>query len=200
METYEQPPFIDVDAIGEGLFTLQNPKLGEGGQASVWRAQEVSDTQREVAVKVVECGMEDLNRGNPSILEKFQSEARTWHQFSTSSYVVKLFYTYRYRVRSNNKAYLCFVMELAELGDLSKNLAERSLFASRKKDLFAFLRRIASAIKEGHDKDITHGDIKPHNVLLFKSDGRIIPKVMDFGLGISTSEEVTTVSYTHLRA
>ena len=190
MDTFNQPPFIDVDSIGEGSFVLGR-KLGEGGQASVWRAQEISDSQREVAVKVVECPMDHLNRGNPSILEKFQSEARTWHQFSTSSYVVKLFYTYRYRGRGNNTAYLCFVMELAELGDLSKNLSKRSLFASRKKDLFAFLRRIASAIKEGHDKDITHGDIKPHNVLLFKSDGRIIPKVMDFGLGISTSDDVT---------
>jgi serine/threonine protein kinase len=191
METYEQPPFTDVDVIGEGLFTIMHPKLGEGGQASVFRAQEISDIGRDVAVKVVECEMEDLNKGNPSILVRFQSEARTWHLFSSSSYVVNLFATHRFRARSNNKVYLCFVMEFAELGDLSKNLTKRSLFAARRKDLFAFLRRIASAIKEGHDKDITHGDIKPHNVLLFKSDGRIIPKVMDFGLGISTSEDVT---------
>jgi serine/threonine protein kinase len=187
---FTDPPFTDVETIGDGTFSLAFPKLGEGGQASVYRAQEISDARRQVAVKIVECPMEDLNRGKPSILEKFQSEARTWNQFSTSSYVVKLFYTFRYRIKREDKAVLCFVMEYAELGDLSRNLAKRHLFASRRKDLYAFLRCIASALKEGHDKDITHGDIKPHNVLLFKSDGRIIPKVMDFGLGISTSEDV----------
>lgn len=188
---FPEPPFIDVEKVGEGLFELTFPKLGEGGQASVYRAKEISDTRREVAVKVVECKMSDLNKGSPSILAKFQSEARTWHQFSTSSYVVKLFYTYRYRIQRADTVFLCFVMELAELGDLSKNLKQKCSFIARKKDLFGFLKQIASAIKEGHDKDITHGDIKPHNVLLFKSDGRIIPKVMDFGLGISTSEDVT---------
>ncbi len=192
MEPYEQPPFIEVDFIGQGLFELEHPKLGEGGQASVFRAREISDAQREVAVKIVECDKKDLDRGAPSILARFQSEARTWHQFSSSSYVVKLFYTYRYHIILEDKCYLCFVMEFAELGDLSKSLAKKCLpFITRRKDLFAFLRRIALAIKEGHDKDITHGDIKPHNVLLFKSDGRIIPKVMDFGLGISTSDDVT---------
>jgi len=189
-ETEEQPPFIDVEVIGESAFVLGR-KLAEGGQASVYLAQEISDTRREVAVKIIECGKDDLHKGNPSILARFQSEVRTWNQFSTSSYVVKLFYTYRYRARSDGKMFFCFVMEYAQLGDLSKNLSKCALFCNRRKDLFAFLRYIALAIKEGHDKDITHGDIKPHNVLLFKSDGRIIPKVMDFGLGISTSDDVT---------
>lgn len=190
-ESDDQPPFIEVEHLGEGAFTLIYPQLAAGGQASVYRAKEISDTRREVAVKIVECGMKDLSRGSPSILLKFQSEVSTWNHFSSSSYVVKLFYTFRYHVRATDTAFLGFVMEYAELGDLSKNLAKRSLFGARRKDLFAFLRHIASAIKEGHDKDITHGDIKPHNVLLFKGDGRIIPKVMDFGLGVSTSEDVT---------
>src|ERR1039457_7179324 len=120
-ETDEQPPFIDVDVIGEGAFVLGR-KLAEGGQASVYLAQEISDTGREVAVKIVECRMDDLHKGKPSILAKFQSEVRTWNQFATSSYVVKLFYTYRYRARSGDRAFFCFVMEYAQLGDLSRNL------------------------------------------------------------------------------
>jgi serine/threonine protein kinase len=190
-EDEEQPPFVEVEYLGEGTFTVDLEKLAEGGQASVYRGKEISDTRRDVAVKIVECDLSDLNRGSPSIITKFQSEVRIWNQFSTSSYVVRLFYTFRYRVRSTDKIFLCFVMEFAELGDLKKNLAEKATFAGRRKDLYAFLRQIASAIKEGHDKDITHGDIKPRNVLLFKGDGRIIPKVMDFGLGVSTSDDVT---------
>jgi serine/threonine protein kinase len=187
-EEDDQPPFIEVDVIGKGAFELGG-KLGEGGQASVYLARELSDTRRPVAVKVVECRMADLHKGSPSVIKRFQSEVRTWNQFASSSYVVKLFYTFRYRAR--DVAFFCFVMEYAELGDLSKNLQNRSLFSPRRKDLLVFLRHLALAIKEGHNKDITHGDIKPHNVLLFKGDGKIIPKVMDFGLGISTSEDVT---------
>ena len=184
--------FIEVERVGAELFEPLIAKIGEGGNASVWRTVELGDTKRIVAVKLVQCRPVELEQGDPSLLERFKDEVKTWNEFATSRHVVRLFYTFRHRTPPPNEVcFLGFVMEHADLGDLSKNLHNRVLFARRRRDMYSFLRRIALAIKEGHDKDITHGDIKPHNVLLFKSDGAISPKVMDFGMGISASFDVT---------
>ena len=184
--------FVEVDFAGEGFVEPLITKIGEGGNASVFRSVEVLDTKRTVAVKLVDCSPEDLHKGTPSLLERFKDEIKTWNEFATSRHVVRLFYPFRHKTRPpNERCFLGIVMEHADLGDLSKNLNNRDLFARRRRDLYSFLRRIALAIKEGHDKDITHGDIKPHNVLLFKSDGSISPKVMDFGMGLSASLDIT---------
>src|SRR6266487_3984621 len=47
------------------------------------------------------------------------------------------------------------------------------------------------AIQHAHQKGVIHRDIKPSNVLVTKSDGAPVPKVIDFGIAKATQGKLT---------
>lgn len=54
--------------------------------------------------------------------------------------------------------------------------------------IIKIMEDIAQGLKEIHDAGLTHQDIKPDNILLFKnSDGTITAKITDFGLTVENS-------------
>jgi serine/threonine protein kinase len=48
---------------------------------------------------------------------------------------------------------------------------------------YNIVSQIISAIEIAHSKNILHRDISPNNILLFESNGQLLIKVSDFGLG-----------------
>jgi serine/threonine protein kinase len=69
---------------------------------------------------------------------------------------------------------VCIVMELCEGGDLLSLLLDSELSDSERKQIF---KGVAAGVKYLHDLGLTHGDLKPENVMLTE-DG--IVKLIDF--------------------
>lgn len=179
-----------VDQIGQGIFTLEC-QIGKGGGGTVWRATELERPNRLVAVKLITYLEEEYEEKEPAIQDLFSREAETWAEFQRSPHVVQLYRTFQQKVRSSDgfRYVLGFVMELAPEGDLKNAIQKRTISIDGVERL-TFLIDIAKALQEGHFKGILHRDLKPANVLLFKSiSKRFVPKLMDFGLSI-TSERV----------
>jgi serine/threonine protein kinase len=51
---------------------------------------------------------------------------------------------------------------------------------------YEIVEQIVNAIRYAHSKNILHRDISPNNVLVFLTDGKLVIKVCDFGLGKDT--------------
>ncbi|CAG9998450.1 unnamed protein product [Clonostachys byssicola] len=76
------------------------------------------------------------------------------------------------------------VLEMSELGnllDFAISPAGRELNIYKRLEICI---EIGCAIADMHSYGIIHGDIKPHNVLVFKSDTGFRPKVADFGYSV----------------
>jgi serine/threonine protein kinase len=56
-------------------------------------------------------------------------------------------------------------------------------------DLFI---QVCQAIQHAHQKGIIHRDIKPSNILVSVNDGRMVPKIIDFGIAKAASGQKLT--------
>lgn len=139
-------------------------KLGEGGMAEVWYAE--NSLQKTAAVKILQqrfCGM-------PEIVSRFENEAKVMVQLSHPH--IRNIYDY-----STVNGCPCMVMEYLEGKDLSQRLKEGERFSNEQ--LAAWWNDLVDALQYTHRKNIIHRDIKPSN-LFITEDGRI--KVLDFGI------------------
>jgi uncharacterized repeat protein (TIGR01451 family) len=55
-------------------------------------------------------------------------------------------------------------------------------------ELFVLL---CEGVQHAHQKAIIHRDLKPSNVLVVEQDGRLLPKVIDFGVAKATAQRLT---------
>lgn len=82
---------------------------------------------------------------------------------------------------------LFIVLELMQGGDLLARIIGRQRLHERTAKLYFV--QMCHAIKYLHDKNITHRDIKPDNILLQTDDEETLLKVSDFGLSKSVSPD-----------
>ena len=138
--------------------------LGSGGMGVVYEAE---DTQlgRHVAVKVLS---EDLQR-DPSILERFQREARAASALNHPGICTV------HSIEQHEGQHF-IVMELLEGQTLAKRIGRQPMELGEILDLGI---QIADALESAHAKGIVHRDLKPVN-LIVNARGQI--KILDFGL------------------
>ncbi|MEM7323773.1 MAG: serine/threonine-protein kinase, partial [Actinomycetota bacterium] len=89
---------------------------------------------------------------------------------------------------------LGIVMERVSGGDLKARIEAGTITPTQ-------AVRIAAAVADGlqaiHDVDVIHRDLKPANILLATdADGRLMPKISDFGISRLVSEAMTRTSTT----
>ena len=158
-----------------GRYQLQH-KLGEGSMGAVFLARD-PQLERDIAIKVPY-----LSDGNHSkILSRFRAEARA--------------------VAAVNHPNICAIHEVSEDQGIpfivmalihGKSLYE--ILRDGEKPLeveqcFAWVEKIALAVREAHQQNVVHRDLKPSNIMINQRDE---PVIMDFGLALRRNDSTET--------
>jgi eukaryotic-like serine/threonine-protein kinase len=160
-----------------GRFLVQS-RLGRGGMAAVYRAQDPS-IGREVAIKFLHASLSE----DDECRMRFLREARAAGALSHPNIVVV------HDVGEiNSRPYMA--MELVEGAPLSERLEATPKMALR--DTVVIGVQLARALDYAHGRGIVHRDIKPGNIMLLPADNSI--KVADFGIArMDNSDDEHTV-------
>ncbi|MBK6923469.1 MAG: protein kinase [Deltaproteobacteria bacterium] len=148
-----------------GRYRLLRP-IGRGGMGEVWAARDPS-LDREVAVKVLRVDLDVARVG--SIIEE-----ATWLAQVSHPNVVEVFEV----VRLAEGAALVMELVAGETLLLWQRRPGRTTA-----EIVACYRQALAGLAAAHAVGVTHGDFKPHNVLV-GDDARA--RVVDFGLASST--------------
>src|SRR5262249_53784454 len=84
-----------------------------------------------------------------------------------------------------------FVMELIEGVPITAYCDEARLPLRQRLELFV---PVCQAVQHAHQKGVIHRDLKPSNVRVAQSDGKPVPKVIDFGVAKATGQQLTEES------
>ncbi len=144
--------------------------IGEGGMGVVYAGTHLR-LDRPVAVKFLAAG---LSQSAPSV-DRFLREARATSRLTHPNVVD----VRDVDVAEDGSVYM--VLELLEGESLAEHLERCGPLDLA--DTLALLVPVMDALAAAHAQGIVHRDVKPHNVFLSRdADGRIVPKVLDFGL------------------
>ena len=84
-----------------------------------------------------------------------------------------------YEAYRDNK-YYHLVMEYCSGGELFEKLIEQGIFSEA--NAATIIKKLLSALRYLHDKDIAHRDLKPENIIFQNEDIGSEIKLIDFGL------------------
>jgi hypothetical protein len=153
-----------VAALGD-LYELDR-EIGRGGMSVVYRARD-RRLNRLVAIKVLPPEL----AYDPSIRLRFTREAQTAAQLE-HAHIVPIYDV------GERDGIAYFVMALVTGGNLAELLAREPRLPVD--EVRRVLREIADALAYAHQRGVIHRDIKPDNVLLDGTSGRVM--VTDFGI------------------
>jgi WD40 repeat protein len=140
--------------------------VGSGAYGVVYRAEQPL-LQREAAVKVQ---MSD----DPQVIAAFLKEARLAsgldHPYAA--------HIYGFGVEPDHVMWCA--MELVRGTTLERWVEERGPMACER--FLPLFERICEVVQTAHDKGIVHRDLKPANVMVLSRAGRLLPKLLDFGI------------------
>lgn len=146
-------------------------KIGEGGLAEVYQAQDMA-LGRMVAVKVLR---EEYIR-DPSFLVNFHREAQSAARLSDSHIVA----VYDFG-QDRNRPYI--VLEWIPGSDLRDLIARQGKIPVNQ--VVEYSIQVCYAVGAAHRAGLVHGDLKPGNILITPNN---IAKVTDFGLARALGE------------
>jgi serine/threonine protein kinase/tetratricopeptide (TPR) repeat protein len=180
------PPFVNAApvevAISEtpgtviGRYKLLE-KIGEGGMAVVYMAEQEQPMRRKVALKIIKLGMD-----TKQVIARFEAERQALALMDHSNIAKVL------DAGATDTGRPYFVMELVTGVSITEYCDQNSLSASQRLSLFI---QVCNAIQHAHQKGIIHRDIKPSNVMVTQHEGKPIPKVIDFGIAKATHQRLT---------
>lgn len=166
---------LSADTVLNGRYRLLDV-LGEGGMATVYRAQDMR-LGRTVAVKILH---QHYSRDEP-FLQRFQQEAEFAASLGSHPNIVAI-----YDVGQDDALYY-IVMEYVEGRNLKEVIRERAPLSVE--EAFATGSQVASALDFAHKRGLVHRDVKPQNILVPREG---TAKVTDFGIARSTSASQLT--------
>lgn len=154
-------------------------QIGEGGCGVVFVAEQEHPVRRRVALKVVKPGMD-----TKSVIARFEAERQAL-ALMDHPYIAHVFDA---GTTASGRPY--FVMELVQGVRITDYCDQHSLTTATRLELFI---QVCDAIQHAHQKGIIHRDIKPSNILVATTpDGKLIPKVIDFGIARATAGQQLT--------
>ena len=152
-------------------------KIGEGGMAVVYMAEQETPIRRKVALKIIKLGMD-----TKSVIARFEAERQALAMMDHPN-IAKVLDA---GATETGRPY--FVMELVTGVSITEYCDKNNL--STKERLALFIQ-VCNAVQHAHQKGIIHRDIKPTNVMVEHHDGKPVPKVIDFGIAKATNQRLT---------
>src|SRR5688572_28020418 len=151
-----------------GEFVLRE-KIGEGGFGRVYRADQPA-LQRQAVIKV----LRRKHRASEEITRRFMREAQL------ASRLDHPYAAHVYALGAEPDGQLWIAMELVRGVPLDQLLKTQGPLALER---FApLLERICEVVFTAHEQGIVHRDLKPGNVMVISRAGRLLPKLLDFGI------------------
>jgi len=163
-------------------------RIGEGGMAVVYMAEQEHPIRRKVALKIIKLGMDTRQ-----VIARFEAERQALAMMDHPN-IAKVLDA---GATETGRPY--FVMELVTGVSITEYCDENKLST---KDRLALFIQVCHAVQHAHQKGIIHRDIKPSNVMVTMHDGTAVPKVIDFGIAKATNQRLTEKTlftrYAHL--
>jgi serine/threonine protein kinase len=158
-----------------------NRLLGTGGMATVWSATNVF-TERDFAIKFM---LPQIAR-TPEAAQRFLLEAKVSARIDHPNIIDVM------DVGQAEDGSLFLVMELLTGSSLEVAI-RRQRQPMAVYEFMGFMRDVGVALAAAHRCGVVHRDLKPTNVFLHKDrDGRLVPKILDFGVSKILEEEQNT--------
>ncbi|MHC4432369.1 MAG: protein kinase domain-containing protein [Planctomycetota bacterium] len=183
----ESPAFdsgvtLDDSPLTEGTGTIIGPyklleKIGEGGMAVVYMAEQQKPIHRKVALKVIRLGMD-----TKSVIARFEAERQALALMDHPNIAMVL----DAGATETGRPY--FVMDLIPGLPITEYCDKNRLSIGERLALFT---SVCNAVQHAHQKGIIHRDIKPSNIMVTQHNGQPIPKVIDFGIAKATNQRLT---------
>jgi len=158
-----------------------NALLGVGGMATVWSATNVF-TEREFAMKFM---LPQVAR-TPEAARRFLLEAKVSARINHPNIIEVI------DVGQAEDGSLFMVMELLTGASLDVGVRQQRP-PMLVYEFMLIMREVAQALAAAHRSGVIHRDLKPTNVFLHKDrDGRVVPKILDFGVSKILEDEKNT--------
>src|SRR5690349_4872313 len=151
-----------------GEFIVKEP-LSSGGFATVFRAEQPT-LAREAVIKVMHTRL----RTSDQLIQRFLREARL------ASRLDHPYAAHIYAFGAEPDGVLWIAMELVRGTSLDQMLELRGPLPLER--FVPLLERICEVVHTAHEHGIVHRDLKPANVLVLSRAGRLLPKLLDFGI------------------
>ncbi|MCP4450071.1 MAG: protein kinase, partial [Planctomycetes bacterium] len=174
--TMDQAPLTLTPGTVIGPYKLLE-KIGEGGMAVVYMAEQERPLRRRVALKIDKLGMD-----TKQVIARFEAERQALAMMDHPN-IAKVFDA---GAMDTGRPY--FVMELVR-GISITDYCDKNMLSTRERlDLFV---QVCHAVQHAHQKGIIHRDIKPSNILVTLHEGNPLPMVIDFGIAKATNQRLT---------
>ena len=147
-------------------------KIGEGGFATVYMAEQVHPVRRRVALKLLKVGMD-----SKQVIARFEAERQALAIMDHPNIARVL------DAGETESGRPYFVMELVQGIPITEYCDQTSLGTTDRLELFV---QVCRAVQHAHQKGVIHRDLKPSNILVTLHDGTPVPKVIDFGIAKAT--------------
>ena len=160
-----------------GTYTIEG-EIGRGGMGVVYKARDIK-LQRPVAIKVLPPDLAFRTDIRARFLREAQTAARLSHPHIVPIHIVG---------ESGDLVY--FVMGLVDGESLALRVKRRGRLSVDEARRVA--RETADALAAAHQQGVIHRDVKPDNILLEGTRGRVM--VTDFGIAKALSGETHTLT------
>jgi hypothetical protein len=150
-----------------GRYTLVS-SLGEGGFGTVWLASQEEPVRRLVALKVLR-----RDPGSRMVLARFQNERQALARMDHVNVASVL----DAGVTDDGRPW--FVMPYIDGQPITQHCDAARLPL---RDRVELLLQACDGVQHAHQKGIIHRDLKPGNLMVARSPGRPLTKVIDFGV------------------
>jgi serine/threonine protein kinase len=162
--------------------------LGRGGMGVVFRGKHLG-IDRPIAIKVLRRELVS----NPTLAKRFVREAKAAATLQHPNVVDVL----DYGVDADGTAFQ--VLELLQGESLGEHLARKGTISIA--TALSLVLPVIHALAVAHTRGVVHRDLKPDNVFLARNvHGRIVPKLLDFGIAKLLPKDGGTSSTLSTRA